>query len=67
LKSFEQLPFDSHQQGRLVIDRVVRNYLIHATHAAAADLQLTIHDLMARRGPVRVAASRRFPSPWSVA
>jgi hypothetical protein len=49
----ERLPFNSRQEGRLVIDRVVRNYLIHAAHAAAADPDQTIHQALARRGPVR--------------
>ena len=33
--------------GRLVIDRVVRNYLINAAHAAGADPDLTVHDALA--------------------
>jgi hypothetical protein len=37
----------------LVIDRVVRNYLIHAAHAAGADPGQTIHQALARRGAVR--------------
>ena len=49
----EQLPFNSREEGRLVIDRVVRNYLVHAAHAAGADPEQTIHDALARRGAVR--------------
>ena len=51
--ALEQLSFNSRDEGKIVVDRVVRNYLIHAAHAAAADPQLTVHDAMARRGPIR--------------
>jgi hypothetical protein len=47
----EQLPFNSRQEGKLVIDRVTRNYLIHASRTlAAADPDQTVHDALARRG-----------------
>jgi hypothetical protein len=50
----EQLPFNSRDEGKVTLDRVVRNYLIHAAHAAGADPDQTVHDaLAARRGPVR--------------
>jgi hypothetical protein len=50
----EGLPFDSREQGRIVVDRVTRNFLVAcASHAAGADPEQTIHDAMARRGPVR--------------
>jgi hypothetical protein len=47
VEALEHLPFNSRQEGRLVIDRVVRNYLIHAAHATAADPDQTIHDALA--------------------
>ena len=50
----EGLPFDSREQGRIVVDRITRNYLVLASRTlAAADPDLTIHDALARRGPVR--------------
>ena len=50
----ERLPFDSREQGRIVVDRVTRNYLVLASRTpAAADPEQTIHQALARRGPVR--------------
>jgi hypothetical protein len=50
----EGLPFDSREQGRIVVDRVTRNYLVLASRTlSAADPQQTIHQALARRGPVR--------------
>ena len=49
----EQLPFNSRDEGKLVLDRVVRNYLVHASQAVAGDPDQTIHDALARRGAVR--------------
>ena len=49
----EHLPFDSREQGKLVIDRVTRNFLVCVSRTAAADLDQTIHDALAQRGPVR--------------
>jgi hypothetical protein len=50
----EGLPFDSREQGRIVVDRVTRNYLVLASRTlAAADPEQTIHQALARRGPVR--------------
>ncbi|HKD91836.1 MAG TPA: hypothetical protein VKB56_08025 [Terriglobales bacterium] len=50
----EELPFDSREQGTIKVDRVTRNFLISASRtAAAADLEQTVHDVLARRGPVR--------------
>ena len=60
----EQLPFNSRDEGKLVLDRVVRNYLVHASQAVAGDPAQTIHDALAWRGPAMNA--RRFPPPWSV-
>jgi hypothetical protein len=49
----EGLPFNSRRQGQLVIDRVVRNFFVACANHAAADPDQTIHDALARRGPVR--------------
>ena len=50
----EGLPFDSREQGRIVVDRVTRNYLVLASRTlAAADPEQTIHQALAQRGPVR--------------
>jgi len=49
----ERLPFDSREQGRIVIDRVARNFLVSAGRTAAGDPHQTIHQVLARRGPVR--------------
>jgi hypothetical protein len=49
----ERSPFNSREEGRLVIDRVTRNFLVSASGTAAADPDQTIHDTLARRGPVR--------------
>jgi hypothetical protein len=50
----EGLPFDSREQGRIVVDRVTRNYLVLASRTlAAADPEQTIHQALARRGPVQ--------------
>ena len=50
----EGLPFDSREQGKLVVDRVTRNYLVPARCTlAAADPEQTFHQALARRGPVR--------------
>jgi len=49
----EGLPFDSREQGRIVIDRVTRNFLVSASRTAAGDPDQTIHQVLARRGPVR--------------
>ena len=49
----ERLPFNSREQGRLVIDRVTRNFLVSASRTAAGDPDQTIHQVLARRGPVR--------------
>ena len=53
VEALEALHFNKREEGRLVIDRVVRNYLIHAAHAAGADPGQTIHQALARRGAVR--------------
>ena len=46
--------FDSREQGRIVVDRVTRNYFVLASRTlAAADPEQTIHQAVARRGPVR--------------
>ena len=49
----KQLPFNSREEGRLVVDRVVTNFLIVAAHATGADPEQTIHQALARRGPVQ--------------
>ena len=50
----ERLPFDSRNQGKIVLDRVTRNYLVLASRTlATADPEQTIHQALARRGPVR--------------
>ena len=46
--ALEQLSFNSRDEGKIVVDRVVRNFLICASHAAA-DPDLTIHQVLARR------------------
>jgi hypothetical protein len=53
LEVLEQLHFDSHNQGKVVLDRVARNFLVASASHAAADPDLTVHYLMARRGPIR--------------
>jgi hypothetical protein len=45
--------FDSHDQGKVVVDRVTRNFLICASRTAAGDPDQTIHDALAQRGAVR--------------
>src|SRR6516165_5857297 len=63
----ERLPLDSREQGRIMVDRVTRNFLVTcASHAAGADPEQTIHDALARRGPVTAMNDRRFPPPWTV-
>jgi hypothetical protein len=52
-EALEQLGFNSRDQGRVVLDRVARNFLVYASRAAAADPDQTIHQVLARRGPVR--------------
>jgi hypothetical protein len=42
----ERLPFNSRDEGKVILDRVVRNYLIHAADAAGADPDLTVHDAL---------------------
>ena len=50
----EGLPFDSREQGRIVVDRVTRNYLVLASRTlAAADPEQTIHRVLSQRGSVR--------------
>jgi hypothetical protein len=49
----EHLLFDSREQARIVVDRVTRNYLVLASRTLAADPEQTIHQALARRGPVR--------------
>jgi hypothetical protein len=49
----EQLPFNSRDQGKVVLDRVARNFLVACASHAAADPDQTIHDALARRGPIR--------------
>jgi hypothetical protein len=49
----EGLTFDSREQGRIVVDRVARYYLVLASRTLAADPEQTIHQALARRGPVR--------------
>jgi hypothetical protein len=49
----EQLTFDSRQQGKIVVDRVARNFLLHAARAAAADPEQTVHEALRQHGPVR--------------
>ena len=50
--ALEGLSFNSRDEGKIVVDRVVRNFLVCASHAAA-DADLTVHQAVARRGPVR--------------
>jgi hypothetical protein len=52
VETLEQLPFNSRDEGKVILDRVVRNYLVSASRAAA-DPDLTIHQALARRGAVR--------------
>jgi hypothetical protein len=50
----EHLPFDSREQGKLVVDRVTRNYLVLASRTlAAADPEQTVHEVLRQHGPVR--------------
>jgi hypothetical protein len=50
----EHLPFDKHEQGRLLVDRVTRNYIVLASRSlAAADPDQTIHEVLRQHGPVR--------------
>jgi hypothetical protein len=52
----EGLSSDSREQGRIVVDRVTRNYLVLASCTlAAADPEQTIHQALARRGPAQSA------------
>ena len=44
------LTFDSREQGRIVVDRVTQNYLVLASRTL---IEQTIHQALARRGPVR--------------
>jgi hypothetical protein len=53
VEALEQLRFNSRDQGKIVLDRVARNFLVVCASHAAADPDLTIHDALARRGPVR--------------
>jgi hypothetical protein len=50
---FAELDLNSRDQGKIVLDRVARNFLVVCASHAAADPDLTIHDALARRGPVR--------------
>jgi hypothetical protein len=60
----ERLPFDPREQGRIVIDRVTRNYLVLASRTlAAVDPEQTIHG---PTWPGPAMNGRRFPPPWSV-
>jgi hypothetical protein len=52
LQALEGLQFSTRGEGKIVVDRVVQNYLVSASRAAA-DPDLTIHEVLARRGPVR--------------
>jgi len=48
------LHFNSRDEGTIKVDRVARNYLLLASRSlAAADPDQTIHDALARCGPVR--------------
>jgi hypothetical protein len=53
VEALQQLDFNSRNEGKIVVDRIARNFLLHATRTAAADPDQTIHDVLARRGPVR--------------
>jgi hypothetical protein len=53
LEALQQMHFNKHEEGRLVLDRVARNFLIHASRAAAADPDRTIHEVLRQHGPVR--------------
>jgi hypothetical protein len=53
LEALQQMRFNSREEGKVVLDRVVRNYLIHAAHTAGADPDQTIHQVLAQRGAVR--------------
>jgi len=55
--ALEQLSFNSRDEGKIVVDRVVRNFLVSASHAAG-DPDLTVHQHLARRGPVRRCINR---------
>ena len=52
VEALERLNFNSRDEGTIKLDRVTRNFLVSASHAAA-DPDLTIHQALARRGPVR--------------
>jgi hypothetical protein len=52
VEALERLSFNSRDEGKIVVDRVTRNYLMHAAHAAG-DPDLTVHQALARRGTVR--------------
>jgi hypothetical protein len=52
--ALEGLHFNSRDEGTIKVDRVARNYLLLASRSlAAADPDQTIHDALARCGPVR--------------
>ena len=58
----EGLPFDSREQGRIVVDRVTRNYLVHASQPLLAILNKQFTKRwpnVARSDDERVGASRR--------
>jgi hypothetical protein len=52
LQALEGLQFNSRGESKIVVDRVVRNFLVCASHAAG-DPDLTVHQALARRGAVR--------------
>jgi hypothetical protein len=52
--ALEQLSFNSRDEGKIVVDRVARNFLVLTCRTlAAADPEQTFHQALARRGPVR--------------
>jgi hypothetical protein len=51
--ALEQLSFNSRDEGKIVVDRVVRNFLVLASRTLPADPEQTIHQALAQRGPVR--------------
>jgi hypothetical protein len=53
LEALQQMHFDSRDEGKVVLDRVARNFLLHATRTAAADPEQTVHEVLRQHGPVR--------------
>jgi hypothetical protein len=51
--ALEGLHFNSRDEGKIVVDRVARNFLVACASHAAGDPDLTVHQALARRGAVR--------------